>query len=99
MAETTGNGSVRSGPADLIGRNVVVDCRGWFIYAGTLESVGEHWLTLADADLHDHRESNSTRDRYIMEIAKHGVRQNRDRVLVRLDMIVSMSALDDVTIY
>ena len=99
MGETKDQGQTSREPAALIGRAVVVDCRGWFIYAGQLESVGEHWLALTDADMHDHRESNSTRERYIMEIAKHGVRKNRERVFVRMDMVVSMSALDDVTVY
>ena len=41
--------------------------------------------------MHDHRESNSTREVYIMDIAKYGIRKNRDRVLVRLDEVVTLS--------
>ena len=83
----------------LIGEQVLIDSKGWFFYAGTLESVDRDWLTLTECDMHDHRESNSTREVYIMEIAKYGIRKNRNRVLVRLREVMSISRLAEITIY
>ena len=85
--------------SSFLGEMVIVDTTGWLIYAGRVEAVGQDWLTLADCDVHDHRESNSTRDIYIMEIAKHGVRKNRERVLLKMNEISSVSLLADITVY
>lgn len=81
---------------ELVNSEVVVDVVSSYVYTGTLEAVNEHYLVLTNADVHDLRDSNTTRERYILESRKHGVRANRTRVLIRIDQIVSLSALSDV---
>jgi hypothetical protein len=78
---------------------VVVDTNSNFLYIGTLEDVGDHFVTLRDADVHDCRESPSTNEKYIMEAKKFGVRCNRKLVHIRLEEVISLSLLDDVIEY
>ena len=78
---------------------VVLDTRGELIYLGTLSSVGDWYLTLVEADVHDLQASRTSKELYIMESAKHGVRVNRKQVLVRKAEVVSISALEDVMQY
>lgn len=83
--------------AALRGRVVVVDLDGPWIAFGRLEGASPAHLELADADLHDLREGSSTRDVYALETQRFGVRVNRKRVSLRLDAVIAISALDDVT--
>jgi hypothetical protein len=66
---------------------------------GTLVSIDEEFYELADADVHDTESTSTTRDLYIINVRKYGVKKNRDRVLVRRSRVVSISKLDDVTAY
>ena len=54
---------------------------------------------LADADVHDSTTTSTTRDLYIINVQKYGVKKNRNRVLIRRDRVVSLSKLSDVTEY
>lgn len=83
-------------PAEFLNRIVVIDVESLFVFAGTLVGGDHHYLILADADVHDLRDSKTTRDQYVLELRRHGIRVNRQRVHVRLDQIVSLSLLDDV---
>lgn len=80
-------------------KNVVVDTNSSFLYIGKLEDVGEHFVILRDADVHDCRQSPSMNEKYIMEAKKFGVRCNRKRVQIRLQEVISMSLLEDVIEY
>lgn len=80
----------------LLGRPVVLDVASPYVYLGTLEGEDDKYLILTDADVHDLRDSNSTREVYVHEARRHGVGVNRRRVLVWKDDVVSLSALDDV---
>ena len=53
-------------------------------------------LLLKNADVHDLRDSATTREVYIHDARVHGVQPNRKSVQVRLDQVVSVSLLDDV---
>lgn len=80
----------------LEGRQVVLDVASPYVYVGTLAGADDMYLILTDADVHDLRDSNTTREAYVHESSIHGVGANRRRVLVRRGEIVSISALDDV---
>ena len=80
----------------LIGREVILDVSSQFVYAGTLVGRDERYAILEDVDVHDLRDTTTTREVYVLESKRHGVRANRKRVLVRSEEIVSISALDDV---
>ena len=81
---------------DLKNQVVVVDTAAAYVYAGTLASFASNHLVLEHADVHDLRDAATTRELYVLETRMHGVRANRNSVLVRRDQVVSLSALDDV---
>ena len=83
----------------LIGQTVVVDTSGPFTYLGTLREVGPHSIVLADADVHDSRETSTTTERYLVESRRHGVRVNRRSVMILARRVISVSRLDDVLSY
>ena len=54
------------------------------------------FLELVDADLHDFRDSPATREVYVYDSVRLGIRRNRSRVLVRLDDVVAITRFDDI---
>jgi len=82
----------------LVGREVVLDVSSQYVYVGKLARVDAKYIVLEQADVHDLRDTTTTRENYIVDSRRLGVRTNRERVLVRLEEIVSISALDDVII-
>jgi hypothetical protein len=89
----------RESLSDVFDKDVVLDTRGPLLYIGTLKAIGVCFYTLVDADVHDIADSSTSKEVYIMEAAKHGVRKNRESVLVRKTEIVSLSLLGDVVKY
>jgi hypothetical protein len=81
----------------LIGREVVVDVAAPYVYLGRLTGSDQRHLVLEDADVHDLRDTTTTRDLYVLDSRRHGVSANRRRVLVSRDQVVSISDLGDVT--
>lgn len=80
----------------LIGSVVVLDVAAPFVYLGTLSSLSPAYIVLTDADVHDLRDSETTRELYLLSSARDGVRRNRKEVSVRRDTVLSVSRLDDV---
>ena len=80
----------------LIGQKVVVDVGAPFVYLGTLRSADAWFLVLVDADVHDLRDSDSTRELYVLRSARDGIRRNRQEVTVQWDCVLSISRLSDV---
>lgn len=80
----------------LIGRQIVVDTSSPYVYIGTLAGHDHRYVILEQADVHDLRDTTTTRENYIVDSRRFGVRPNRDRVYVRIGDVVSLSALDDV---
>lgn len=84
---------------NLIGQVVVVDVNAPFVYLGTLKSVSDGYIVLTDADVHDLRDSESTRELYVVSSARDGIRRNRKEVSIQRAAILSMSRIDDVVDY
>ena len=80
----------------LVGKIVVVDTDSRFVYLGTLDKVEIEFIVLKDVDVHDRRESPSTKEQYIMDTKKFGVKPNRKEVNVRKTQVVSLSKLADI---
>jgi hypothetical protein len=81
---------------NLIGQEVVLDVVSQFVYLGTLVGKDDKYLVLTNADVHDLRDTATTRELYILESRRFGIRSNRERVLVRVDEVISLSALSAV---
>ncbi len=81
---------------ELLGKVVVIDVESPFVFVGKLVEVREKSLVLKQADVHDLRDSTTTREIYVRDARVHGIQANRKTVYVRIDQIVSVSHLDDV---
>ena len=81
---------------EFVGKNVVVDVESPFVYVGRLHEVRDKTLVLKSADVHDLRDSTTTREVYVRESRVHGIQPNRKTVYIRLEKVVSISILDEV---
>ncbi len=81
---------------ELSGQVVVLDLRSPYVCLGRLAGHDEQYLEIRDADLHDFRDSNVTREVYIYDSRRLGIRRNRDRVLIRRDEVVAITRFDDI---
>ncbi len=81
---------------DLAGQEVVLDLKSPYVCIGRLIEGDELFVTLADADLHDFRDSIATRELYVYDSARLGIRRNRTKVSIARSEIVAISRLADV---
>ena len=81
---------------ELMGEKVVVDLRSAFVCLGTLLRADEHFLELRNADLHDLRDTETTRELYVAESRATGIKRNRRRVLLVLSEIIAVCRFDDI---
>lgn len=81
---------------EFVGKNVVVDVDSPYVYVGRLHEVRDKTLILRSADVHDLRDSTTTREIYVRDARMHGIQPNRKTVHVRLEKVVSIALLDDV---
>jgi hypothetical protein len=81
---------------DFLGKLVVVDLRSPFVCLGTLHGLDELHLDLRNADFHDLRDTDSTREFYVADSRFTGVKRNRKRILIVRSEVVAISCLDDV---
>src|SRR3954466_4507664 len=80
----------------MIGQVVVVDLIAPYVCLGRLVGLDREFLELADADLHDFRDSTATREVYVYDSVRLGIRRNRSRVLIRLADVVAITRFDDI---
>ena len=80
-----------------LGQAVVIDLRSPYVCLGKLVGVDAEFLDIRDADLHDFRDSPATREIYVFDSARLGIRRNRARVLLRRDEVVAVSRVADVS--
>ena len=82
--------------ARLVGQIVVIDMRSRYVCLGTLAGLDDEYLDVVDADLHDLRDSTATREVYVYDSLRLGIRRNRARVLIRRDEVVGITRFSDV---
>ena len=80
----------------LLGQAVVVDLKSSYVCLGTLGGSDAQFLELLDADLHDFRDSTATREIYVYDSVRFGIRRNRSRVLIRQDDVVAITRFPDI---
>lgn len=85
--------------SDLVGKEVVVDTKSPIVYIGVLESVKDDFIALRDVDVHDINDTSTTKEVYILQASKFGIKKNRSNVHIFLSEIVSISKLDDIIQY
>lgn len=80
----------------LVNQLVVLDTGGTTLFIGRLASHHIDGFWLEDADVHHQDEGHASREQYVAEAARDGIRVNRRRVFVFRESVISMSALRDV---
>ena len=80
----------------FVGQSIVIDLRSEYVCIGKLVAVDEHFLELRDADLHDLRDTETTRENYVAEARHSGVKRNRKRTYIIRAEVVAVALLEDV---
>ncbi len=80
----------------MVGQVVVLDLKSSYVCLGTLEAIDPLFFVVVDADLHDFRDSSATREIYVYDSARLGIRRNRSRVLVRRDEVVALTRFAEI---
>ncbi len=80
----------------LVGEMVVVDVASPFVYLGELVGGDTSFLELHFADVHDLRDTATTREEYVLAAGQHGITANRKRVFISRAEVVSPSRLADI---
>ena len=81
---------------DLIGETVVIDLRSSYVCLGILKKVTPDYLELRNADLHDLRDTDTTRENYIAASVATGIKRNRKKLLLMRAEIVAIARIKDV---
>jgi small nuclear ribonucleoprotein (snRNP)-like protein len=81
---------------EFVNQKVVVDLRSHYVCLGTLVRYDEQWLELRNADLHDFRDTDTSRENYIAASCATGIKRNRKRVLLVRAEMVAVSRMEDV---
>jgi hypothetical protein len=81
---------------EFLQESVVVDLRGPYVCLGTLTSMDDVHLELRDADLHDLRDTHTSRENYVAAAKATGVKRNRKRLLIFRAEVVAIARLKDV---
>jgi len=81
---------------DFLEQKVVIDLSSHYVCMGTLLGFDELYLELRNADLHDLRDTRTSRENYIAAAKATGVKHNRKRLLVVRSEVVAIALLKDV---
>jgi hypothetical protein len=82
----------------LIDRELVIDLASPYVVLGRLVAAHADFLELAAVDVHDLRDTQTTREKYVLDCRQHGIRPNRVRAWISLGEVVGISCLSDVLV-
>lgn len=80
----------------MVGQVVVIDLTSPYVCLGKLVSLDRDFLQVRDADFHDFRDNPATREVYVYNSARVGIRRNRASVLVRRSEVVAVTLFSDI---
>lgn len=82
-----------------IGKIVVLDTGTTLMYIGNMASIDTHFITMNDVDVHDRTDAGTTKEQYLIDAVKYGVKKNRKSVIVKMSEVISVSLLEDIIQY
>lgn len=82
---------------EFLNEKVVVDLKSPFVCLGTLSRIEDHFLELKGADLHDLRDTDTSRENYVAASVRTGIKRNRKKVLLFRADVIAISRLTDVS--
>lgn len=77
-------------------QKVVLDLRSHYVCLGKLVRIEGNYYVLESADLHDLRDSPTTRENYIVSARISGIKANRKQTLIRVEEVVAISLFKNV---
>jgi hypothetical protein len=83
--------------SEYIGDKVVIDLKSPFVCLGTLTRMDDQFLELKSVDLHDLRDTDTSRENYVAASALTGIKRNRKKLLLFRSDVVAVSRLADVS--
>jgi len=81
---------------EFLNVKVVIDLASSYVCLGKLVRYDGTFLELKGADIHDLRDTQTTRENYVVSAVRTGIRKNRRSVLVRIAEVVAIARLEDV---
>jgi small nuclear ribonucleoprotein (snRNP)-like protein len=81
---------------ELLNQEVVIDMSSTFVCIGTVTRFDDQFIELKHADVHDLRDTETSRENYVVESKTTGIKRNRRRVLIVRKEIVAIALLRDV---
>ena len=82
----------------LVGQPLVLDMASRYVVLGTLVEATPRFVILSDADVHDLRDTSTTRDSYVLDARRFGISVSRSEAWIRIEEIVGISRLDAVVV-
>jgi len=79
-----------------LNHRVVLDLASPYVCLGKLVRIDQHHYVLDDADLHDLRDSPTTRENYVVSSKNTGIKVNRKQVLIRSHEVVAITLFKNV---
>lgn len=80
----------------LVGQEVVLDLASPYVIVGTFRGRDTEHYVIENADVHDLRDTTTTRELYVLDAKRHGINSNRRRIFVRRENVVGIALLADV---
>ena len=81
---------------EYLNERVVLDMSSMFVCLGKLARFDDHFIELRNADIHDLRDTETTRENYVAASRHSGIKRNRKRVTLFRAEVVAISKLDDI---
>ena len=83
---------------ELLGRVIVIDTKSSLVAIGKLTRIAADCLVLEEVDVHDREEGYSSKELYVINACKFGIRANRQKAYIPRDTIIAVSALEDFVV-
>ncbi len=81
---------------EFLEAKVVIDLVSPYVCLGKLIRYDDHFLELKNADFHDLRDTDTTRELYVADSVATGIKRNRKRLLIRRSEVVAISKIEDI---
>ncbi len=81
----------------LYGQIVVLDLASPYVCIGKLVASDDVYFHVLDADMHDFRDNPITRENYVFDSVRLGIRRNRKEVWLRRSEVVAVTPFDAIS--
>jgi len=79
-----------------LNQRIVIDTKSAWIYIGTLEEILSGCVKLSEVDAHNNKDVVTSKELYVLESKKTGIKVNRNLAFVSFNHVVSFSPLEDI---